>query len=82
MQCGPLLRINSEICSTHPVTFSQGESRSFLHIRFEELVGEVLCKECKHQAGALRVRDKLSPHQELFSQKFDIGQLFFTWGNN
>lgn len=54
------------------MTFSYGESRSFLHIRFEELVGEMLCKECKHQAGTLRVGDKLSPHQKLLSQYLSI----------
>lgn len=30
------------------MTFSLGEGRSFLHVRFEELVCEVLCEECKH----------------------------------
>lgn len=54
------------------MAFSCGESRPFLHIGFEELVGEMLCEECKHQAGALGVRDKLSSHQKLLSQYLSI----------
>lgn len=54
------------------MTFSHSESRSLLHIGFEELMGEVLCKEGKHQAGALRIRYKLPPHQELLSQSLSI----------
>lgn len=57
-----------EICCAYPVTLSYSKSRSFFHIRFEELVGEMLCEECKHQAGSLGVRDKLSPHQKLLGQ--------------
>ena len=57
-----------EINCAYPMTLSHGKSRSFLHIRFEELVGEMLCEECKHQAGALWVWDKLSSHQKLLSQ--------------
>lgn len=63
---------------TYPVSFSYGESGSFLHIAFEELVGEMLCEECKHQAGALGVRDELSPHQKLLSQKLRVRKLLFT----
>lgn len=48
--------------STYPMTLSNSESRPSLHVRFEELVGEVLCEEGKHQTGALRVWYKLSPH--------------------
>lgn len=57
-----------DLCCTYPMTFSYGEGRSFLHIRFKELVGKMLCEECKHQAGALWVRSKLSSHQKLLSQ--------------
>lgn len=43
------------------MTLSNSESRPSLHVRFEELVGEVLCEEGKHQTGALWVWYKLSP---------------------
>lgn len=64
---------------TYPVSFSYSESGSFFHIGFEELVGEMLRKKCKHQAGALRVWDEMSPHQNLLGQEFRIRQLLFTW---
>lgn len=41
-----------------------GEARTHFARSFEELVGEVLCKEGKHEVGALGVRDKLPPEQE------------------
>lgn len=61
------------------MTLRHGESRSIFHIGLEELVREMLREESKHQAGALRVRNKLSPRQELLSQNLDVGQLLFTW---
>lgn len=66
------MRLLLEICCAYPVTLGYSKCRSFLHIRFEELVGEVLCEECKHQAGALWVRDELSSHEKLLSQYFSI----------
>ncbi len=61
-----------DICRAYPMTFSYGESGSLFHISFEELVGEMLCEECKHQAGALWVRDKLFSHKKLLSQQLSI----------
>lgn len=66
------------LCCPYPMTFSDGESRSFLHIGFEELVREMLREKCKHQAGALRVRDKLPSPQNPLGQQFGIRKLFFT----
>lgn len=54
------------------MTFSLCEGRSFLHVRFEELVCEMLCEECKHQAGALWVGNELSSHKELLSQNLSV----------
>lgn len=67
------------LCCTYPMTLSDGEGRSFLRIRFEELVREMLCEKCKHQAGALRVRDKLPSPQNPLGQQLGIRKLFFTW---
>lgn len=64
--------------SAYPVTFGEGESGPVLHIRFEELVSEMLCEECKHQAGSLWIWDKLSSHQKLFSNFLGIRKLLFT----
>lgn len=61
------------------MTLSHSKSRSIFHIRFKELVGKVLCKEGKHEAGALGVWYELSPHQELLSQLLSIGELFFSY---
>lgn len=47
------------------MTLSQGKSGSSLGVRFEELVGEMLREERKHQAGSLRVWNELSSHQKL-----------------
>lgn len=63
---------------TYPVSFSYSESGSFLHVRFKELVGEMLCKKGEHQAGALGVRDELSSHQNLLCQKLRIRELLFS----
>lgn len=56
-----------------------GEARAHLARRFEELVGEVLCKEGKHQVGALGVRYKLPPEQETVAQELGIWQLLLPW---
>lgn len=64
--------------AAHPVVHGLGEGRTSLHVRFEELVREVLSKEGKHQTGALRVRDKLPPQQELLHHHLNIRQLFFS----
>lgn len=69
-------------CGTYPVILVHGESRSSLHVSFEELVGEMLREEGEHEVGALWVRYELPSQQELFSQQFHIGELLFTCGNN
>ena len=51
------------------------EARTHLAGSFEELMGEVLCKEGKHEVGALRVRDELPPEQEATAQDSGIWQL-------
>lgn len=53
------------------------EGRASLHVSSEELVCEVLSKESKHETGALWVRDKLFPEQELLRHHLHIGQLLF-----
>lgn len=71
------------ICTcAYPMTFSQCKSRSPLGIGLEELVGEMLSEESKHQAGLLWVWNKLSPHQKLLSQQLGIRKLLFTCRNN
>lgn len=57
-----------QVSVPYPMSFSCSESRSFLHVSFEELVGEMLCKKGKHQAGALWVRDKLPSHEKLLGK--------------
>lgn len=54
------------------------EGWASLHVSFEELVCEVLSEEGKHKIGALWVRNKLPPEQELLHQHLHIRQLFFT----
>lgn len=44
------------------MTFSHCKRRTSLGIGFEELVGEMLSEESKHQAGSLWVWNKLPPH--------------------
>lgn len=61
------------------MTLCHSESRSVFHIRFKELVGEVLCEEGKHEVGALRVWNELSPYQELLCQLLNIGEFFFSY---
>lgn len=81
--CGDFLRggMLGSICTcSYPVTFSQCKRRAPLGIGFEELVGEVLSEESKHQAGSLWVWNKLSPHEELLSQHLGIRKLLFTCG--
>lgn len=63
----------------YPVSRSCREGGTFFHVGFEELVGKMLCKKCKHQAGTLRVWDEVSPHQKLLGQEFRVRQLLFTW---
>lgn len=77
------LFIFGSICTcAYPMTFSQCKSWSALRISLEELVGEMLSEESKHQAGSLWVWNKLSPHQKLLSQQLSIGKLLFTCRNN
>lgn len=63
------------------MTFSHCERGTPLGVRLEELVCEMLCEESKHQAGSLRVWNKLPPHQELLSQHLGIRKLLFTCRN-
>lgn len=63
------------------MTFSQCKRRTPLGIGFEELVREMLSEESKHQAGSLRVRNELPPHQKLLSQHLGIRKLLFTCRN-
>jgi hypothetical protein len=58
------------------MTQGLGEARAHFARSFEELMGEVLCKEGKHEVGALGVRNELSPEQEATTQKLGIWQLF------
>lgn len=76
--CAVIVLVLSSVC-THPVALGFSEGRPHLLVRFEELVGEVLGKEGKHQTGALRVWDKLPPDQELLCQHLSIRQLLLTW---
>lgn len=63
------------------MTCSQCKRRTPLGIGFEELVGEMLSEECKHQAGFLWVRNKLPPHEKLLCQHLGIRKLLFTCRN-
>lgn len=63
------------LLGTHPVAQRLGEARTHLARSFEELMGEVLGKEGKHEVGALRVGDELPPEQEATTQKLRIWQL-------
>lgn len=49
------------LLGTHPVAQRLGEARTHLARSLEELVGEVLGKEGKHEVGALGVRYELPP---------------------
>ena len=54
------------------MTLGFGEGRSFLHVRLEELMGEVLGEEGKHQAGSLGVGDEGPPLEQLLSQQGSV----------
>lgn len=56
-----------------------GEARTHLASSFEELVGEVLCEEGKHEVGTLGVRYELLPEQEATAQELGIWQLLLPW---
>lgn len=56
-----------------------GEARTHLARSFEELVGKVLCKEGKHEVGALWVGYELPPKQEAMAQELGIWQLLLPW---
>ena len=62
------------------MALSLGEGRPLLHVRFEELVCEVLGEEGEHQAGALGVWDEVLPDEQLLCQHLDIRQLFLPCG--
>lgn len=52
-----------------------GEAASHLPRRLEELVGEMLGEEGKHQVGALGIGFKLLPQQEPLCQDLRVGEL-------
>lgn len=56
-----------------------GEARTHLSRGLEELVGEVLCKEGKHNVGPLGGRNELPSQQQALGQKLNIWQLFLPW---
>lgn len=56
-----------------------GEASTHLARSFEELVGEVLGKEGKHEVGTLGVRYELLPEQEATAQELGIWQLLLSW---
>lgn len=55
------------------------EARTHLARSLEELVGKVLCKEGKHEVGALGVRYELPPEQEATAQELGVWQLLLPW---
>jgi len=64
-------------CS-YPVSLSEDEGRPLLHVGFEELMCEVLGEEGEHEIGALRIRHKLPPCQQLLSQHLDVREHFLS----
>lgn len=48
------------------------EAQTHAIVRFEELVGEVLSEECKHDIGALRIGSECSSFQQLLNQHHRI----------
>lgn len=59
----------------HPMRQRLGEATSHLPGRLEELVGEMLGEEGKHQVGALGIGFKLLPQQEPLCQELGVGEL-------
>lgn len=64
---------------THSVAQGLGEARTHLPRGLEELVGEMLCKEGKHEVGPLRGGDELPPQQQSLGQELNIRQLLLPW---
>lgn len=64
----------------HPVPQRLGETTSHLPGGLEELVGEMLSEEGKHQVGAPGVSFKFVPQQEALSQQLGIGELLLPCG--
>lgn len=63
---------NVGVSGTHSMAQAFGEGWSFLKVRLEELVSEMLGKECKHQARALWVRNEPLSQEEFFHHLLDI----------
>lgn len=59
----------------HPVPQRLGEAAPHLPGRLEELVGEMLGEEGKHQVGAPGIGFKLVPQQEPLRQELGVGEL-------
>lgn len=57
-----------------------GETASHLSRGLEELVGEMLGEEGKHQVGAPGVSFKFVPQQEALSQQLGVGELLLPCG--
>lgn len=61
----------------HPVSQSIGEAAFSFAVGLEELVGEMLSHESKHQIGSLGIGTKLLPPEKPFGQQFHIWQDWF-----
>jgi len=72
---GPLLAPCVPLRPPHPVPQRLGEATTHLPRRLEELVGEMLGEEGKHQVGASRISFKLLPQQEPLRQELGVGEL-------
>lgn len=59
----------------HPVPQRLGEAASHLPGCLEELMGEMLGEEGKHQVGALGISFELPPQQEPLCQELGVREL-------
>lgn len=59
----------------HPMPQRLGEASPHLPGRLEELVGEMLGEEGKHQVGAPGIGFELVPQQEPLRQELGVGEL-------
>lgn len=64
--------------ATDPVVQSLGEAQTHAVVGLEELVGEVLREEGKHEVGALGVRPERSPLQQSLNQQLRVRQFFLA----
>lgn len=58
---------------------SLGEAQAHAVVGLEELVGEVLREEGKHEVGALGVRPERSPLQQPLNQQLRVRQFCLAW---